>query len=278
MIAFHNFFSFVFKSFKIDWEVQLLQKIYREWFSEVVIIKRSWIFFLFNLWNPILFVSFLTLSSYFSFYGIIAWPISYVTAWTLLVTTLFFLITQFYYIYHFKTIHQNVEITSDFDLLIKKLKNTDKFFIRFFNWSFFFQLIILAIFFEWITLIFGTQTISSLFFIVLELLCLLISSFLLTQYRKKILDLEMDYNIVVKWKIYFANQTWFLSQVQIIESDKIKSIQAIYPNTVAWIFDVWTIHILTEWDDTHAMGTMSMFYVQSPEKTVQTIQKILSKQ
>lgn len=277
MISFHKFFWFLFKSFRIDGEIQLLQKIIQEGNTEVVIIKRSWIFFILKLWMPLLLIFFLIGASYLSFYGIkIVW-LSYATTFVLLFVLFLFSLSQVYYGLSFRKIHKNVEVSSNIPALIVQLQKTDTFFVRFFNWSFFIQTLIIIIFFESIILLFLGASIQSAVFIIWELFCLFISFFLLSHYRKKIMDLEMDYNIATYGKIYFVNQSWFLSQMQTIESDKIKSIQAVYPNKVAALFDFGTIHVLTEWDDRTAMWTMSMYYVKSPETTVETIQKVLTK-
>lgn len=65
-------------------------------------------------------------------------------------------------------------------------------------------------------------------------------------YRKRMMDLEMDYNIVVPGKIYFVNQSGVLSSIQTIESDKIKTVKSSFPSKIASFFDYGTVDILTE--------------------------------
>jgi hypothetical protein len=88
------------------------------------------------------------------------------------------------------------------------------------------------------------------------------------------MDLEMDYNVLVQWKIFFINQSWLLSVVQTIEWEKIKTVQSVFPSKIASFFNYGTIHILTEWD-TAMIGTMSMYYVTNPDKTVAYIQSLI---
>lgn len=68
----------------------------------------------------------------------------------------------------------------------------------------------------------------------------------LKMYRKRMMDLEMDYNIVVPGKIYFVNQSGVLSAIQTIESDKIKTVKSSFPSKIASFFDYGTVDILTE--------------------------------
>jgi hypothetical protein len=90
------------------------------------------------------------------------------------------------------------------------------------------------------------------------------------------MDIEMDYNIVVPGKIYFVNQSGLLSSMQTIDGDKIKSIQSKYPSKIASFFDYGNIDILTEGDSASIMGQMSMYYVVSPDDTVASMQVLLS--
>ncbi len=88
------------------------------------------------------------------------------------------------------------------------------------------------------------------------------------------MDLEMDYNILVQWKIFFVNQSGLLSTIQTIEWEKIKTVQSIFPSKIASFFNYGTIHILTE-GDTAMIGTMSMYYVTNPDKAVSLIQSFI---
>ena len=88
------------------------------------------------------------------------------------------------------------------------------------------------------------------------------------------MDLEMDYNIIVEGKIFFVNQSGLLSTVQTIDWDKIKTVQSVFPSKIASFFNYGTIHILTEWDSA-LIGTMSMYYVTSPDSVVAHIQTLI---
>ncbi len=99
--------------------------------------------------------------------------------------------------------------------------------------------------------------------------------YFLKVYRKRMIDLEMDYNIIVPWKIFFVNQSWVLSSVQSIEWNKIKTVRSIFPSKIASFFDYGTVDVLTEWDTFAMMGVMSMYYVTDPDGVVSSIQTLL---
>jgi hypothetical protein len=104
---------------------------------------------------------------------------------------------------------------------------------------------------------------------------MIIEMVFLKMYRKRMMDLEMDYNIVVPGKIFFVNQSGVLSSVQSLESDKIKTVRSAFPSKIASFFNYGNVEILTEWDNQAMMGTMSMYYVTDPDGIVTDIQSLL---
>jgi hypothetical protein len=104
---------------------------------------------------------------------------------------------------------------------------------------------------------------------------ILLEIFFLRHFRRRMMDLEMDYNIIVPGKIFFVNQSGVLSAVQTIESDKIKTVQSSFPSKIASFFNFGTVHVLTEGDTQAMMGTMSMYYVTNPDGVVANIQTLL---
>lgn len=53
MIPFDKIYSWLFKSFNISGETELIERLVGDGYAEIMIIKRSWIFALFILWIPI---------------------------------------------------------------------------------------------------------------------------------------------------------------------------------------------------------------------------------
>jgi hypothetical protein len=71
---------------------------------------------------------------------------------------------------------------------------------------------------EIILIISYSNSIGSHFWILsTDTLVILIEIALLRQYRKRMIDLEMDYNIVIPGKIFFINQSGLLSSIQTLE-------------------------------------------------------------
>ncbi len=111
-------------------------------------------------------------------------------------------------------------------------------------------------------------------FIILDFVVIFAEMYYLNKYRKHMIDLEMDFNVVVQGKMFFINQSGVLSNTQTLESDKIKTIKSTFPNALASFFNFGNIDILTEGDQ-GSLGAMQMFYVTSPAKVVNSIQTLL---
>ncbi len=107
-----------------------------------------------------------------------------------------------------------------------------------------------------------------------DIIVIIVEIGLLRQYRKRMMDLEMDYNVFIPWKIFFINQSSLLSTIQTIEWEKIKTVQSIFPSKIASFFNYGTINVLTE-GDSAMIGTMSMYYVTNPDKAVSLIQSLV---
>jgi hypothetical protein len=66
---------------------------------------------------------------------------------------------------------------------------------------------------------------------------MIIEMIFLKLYRKRMVDLEMDYNVIIPGKIFFVNQSGVLSSIQTIESDKIKTVRSAFPSKIASFFN-----------------------------------------
>ena len=91
------------------------------------------------------------------------------------------------------------------------------------------------------------------------------------------MDLEMDYNIVIPGKIFFVNQSGMLSSSQAVEGEKVKTVAAKYPGWLASFFQYGTIEIMTEGGESN-LGTTTMYYVPHPTDTAGLIQTLLSRE
>lgn len=276
MLPFDKLFSWLFKSFNISGETLLIERLHEEWHQKFMIIKRSWIFALLMLWIPFCILTLSWLSIYIAYESIAIKSIQITLIWGNIIMSIILLISSINYIRHFKHVHHEPQIMSDVSIILDELSRGDKYFRSFFNWSITNQWILVWIICIELILVltYGKQIGEHFWILTIDTLVIIIELWLLRQYRKRMMDLEMDYNVLVQWKIFFVNQSWLLSEVQTIEGDKIKTVQSIFPSKIASFFNYGTINILTE-GDTAMMGTMSMHYVTNPDKAVSLIQSFI---
>jgi hypothetical protein len=112
----------------------------------------------------------------------------------------------------------------------------------------------------------------------IDVFLLFIQWILLGRYRKNMMDLEMDYNIVIPGRIMFVTQSGMLSSVNTVEGDKVKTVSAKYSGWIGSFFNFGTVEIMTEWDNLSMTGTMPMYYVTAPNETGRLIQSMLNRE
>ena len=94
-------------------------------------------------------------------------------------------------------------------------------------------------------------------------------------YRRRMINFDMTYTIVVPWEMYFVSQKWFISEIKTIESDIIRTIDWKYPNKFFFsVLDLWTIEIVTIWW-MEQIWTIDMTFINKPELTAMNIKDIL---
>lgn len=277
MLPFHHIYSWFFKSFRINWETELIDRLISEGYSSIMIIKRSWIFALFILWVPFVILGLSGLSIWIALYSLSPSGIQYIIIGGNILMSIILIVSSWIYIRHFRDIQSSATISTDVTSLRADLHKWDTYFIRFFNWSITNQLLLtITIFTEICLIIVYKSRLGDHFWILAtDILIISLEVVFLRMYRKRMMDLEMDYNIVVPGKIYFVNQSGVLSAIQTIESDKVKTVKSSFPSKIASFFDYGTVDILTEWDSQAMMGTMSMYYVTDPDRIVTNIQALL---
>lgn len=276
MIPFHRIYWWLFKSFSIAGETKLIERLIGEWYSRMMLIKRSWIFILFVLWEPLVILILSLVSTWIAYDSIDIPQIKYtIIVGNLLMSTIL-IVSSFIYIRHFREIHGQAHIVEHPLELKKELELGDIYFIRFFNWSITNQFIlVMIILIEIVLMIILRDNLGKHFWVLtLDTAVVITEIIFLQRYRKRMIDLEMDFNIVVPGKIFFINQTGVLSNMQTIESDKIKTVRSIFPSKIASFFNYGNIDILTE-GDTGNLGAMTMYYVTDPAEVVASIQTLL---
>ena len=95
---------------------------------------------------------------------------------------------------------------------------------------------------------------------------------------RKLIDFENDFTIVVPWEIIFINQSWLFSrQMKSLDVDKIKSISINKQWIIRALFNVWSLIIFSEWDESTNNWEIKLKWLYSPE-TIQTrIEEIIWK-
>ena len=276
MIPFDRIYSWLFKSFNISGETVLVERLIADEYQRLLIIKRSWIFAVFTLWLPICILILSGISIFIAYSSIDIPAVKYTLIAGNLIMSVILIISSVNYIRYFRSIHHETEIVTDMHVVRDELALWDSYFVSFFNWSITNQWILILIIIIEVTLVllYNTQIGGHFWILATDTFVILIEIALLRHYRKRMMDLEMDYNIIVEGKIFFVNQSGLLSTVQIIEWNQIKTIQSVFPSKIASFFNYGTINILTEWD-TALIGTMSMHYVTDPDRIVTYIQILI---
>lgn len=278
MLPFHKIYSAIFKSFDLKSETNTIKSLIHDGVSRVLIIKRSWIYALSLIWLP-LFIFVIAIAN-------IAIALVYhkelITQYSIVLgvgfSILFFIFSVWNYISHFRQIYKTPKVRTDYDILLTELELWDKYFIRFFNQTLFNQLVLIVLIIWWGVSYLSFMKESWSMVIWVDILLLFLQWILLGRYRKRMMDLEMDYNIVIPGKIMFVNQSGMLSSVNTIEWDKVKTVWAKYGGWIGSFFNFGTIEIMTEGDNMSMTGTMPMYYVTAPNETGRLIQSMLNRE
>lgn len=276
MIPFDKLYSLIFKSFNIKSETETIERLEKEWVKKMMVIKRSWIFWLAMIWVPILILLISASNiyiSYFSYNDEILRNSLFV--WVLF-SLLLFVYSVWSYLMHFRQVYDVPRVETDIPSLRESLTKGDKYFTRFFNQTILNQWIIIWLILWSGVFYFTHMKINWWIWIISDGILLFIQWILLGRYRKKMMDLEMDYNIVIPWKIIFVNQSGMLSSSQAVEGEKVKTVTSNYPSWIASFFQYGTIEIMTEWGESN-LWTTSMYFVPQPTETARFIQTMLAK-
>ncbi len=217
MIPFHKLYSLIFKSFDLQSETNTIKNLVNDGISRVLIIKRSWIYALALIITPILIfiIGALNITTALNYHKDI------VTQYSMIIgvgfSLLLFVFSVVTYIIHFRKIYKTPTVRTDYQELLKELESGDRYFMRFFDQTVLNQIILISLI-VWCAISYLNHMRESWSMIIwIDILLLFLQWFLLGRYRKKMIDLEMDYNIVIPGKIMFVNQSGMLSSVNTVE-------------------------------------------------------------
>ena len=122
MIPFHSIYTWLFKSFRISGETELIDRLIAEGYTRVMIVKRSWIFAFFVLWIPIVILLLSMLSIYIAYVSV---QIEYIRSTIIggnILMDIILIISSYNYIRHFREIQNMSAISADVNALRKSLE------------------------------------------------------------------------------------------------------------------------------------------------------------
>lgn len=279
VINFRKAIEFLFKSFDISWDTKSLEKLEKEWHRFLMVIKRHWIYWIMHSWRVFFVMIIAIINSYLLLFSW-SW---YSTLW--IVISAFLTLNVFYWIWiiiiylvRYYHINWSESYVEDIYSSIKKNKASDEAFSKFFNQTIFLLIVLfwVAIFssitaFTW--MIWNSKWFGSW---AINVVLIFFQIWLFYSYLKNMINLEMDFKIVIPGQILFFNQNWILGwNTQNMNSDKIKTMNTKYSWILWSFFNYWNIVVLTEWDQWWNWE-MVMDYTWNPTKTVKEIQKVLN--
>ena len=279
VINFRSAIEFLFKSFDISWDTKSLEKLEKEWHRFLMVVKRHWIYWIWHSWRVIFVMIIAVINSYLLLFS---WD-SYSTLWIiisafLILNVLYWIIIIFIYLKRYYHINWSESYIEDIYSAIEKNKESDKIFTSFFNQTLFLLIVLFLVagfsVFTAFTWFWAPKWFS---FWVVNVILIFFQIWLFYSYLTNMINLEMDFKIIIPWQILFYNQNWILWwNTQSMNADKIKTMNTKF----AWIlwsfFNYWNIIVLTEWDQWWNWE-MVMDYTWNPTKTVKEIQKVLDK-
>jgi hypothetical protein len=145
MIPFDRIYSWLFKSFNISGETELIERLVRDGFTQIMIIKRSWIFALLMLWIPLVILGLSGVSMWIAYDSIDIPAIKYTLITGNIIMSSILIVSTLLYISHFRDIHHESLIETDTGQLTASLSQGDNYFRSFFNWSITNQFILVLI-------------------------------------------------------------------------------------------------------------------------------------
>lgn len=179
------------------------------------------------------------------------------------------------YVSHFRKTYAGGHEIRDLHAIRARLVEGDAAFTRFFNQlqtNFFFFIGIIVFYVVHVVII---KEFSTGIWAVADILCILAQLALMTKFVRTMINHEMDFNAIVKGRIFFINQKGMYSDTQTLAGDKIKTIRSTYPGFLGSYFRYGTVDVLTE-GDIGLMGVMTMHYVDNPELAVSNMNLLVS--
>lgn len=279
-LNFRKWFEKIFKSFDVAGDTKLIEKLESDWNRFLMLVKRHWIYSILHSWRVFLVIIIWFINVYLLVISNQNLDIiSIVIAVFLFLSITYWVIVVLMYIYRFYKIQWSYPYIEDIYSCIKRSKDSDLAFTKFFN-----QTIFLLVVLFFITLFTTVSSIISIlswwalsfWFGILNSFLLIFQLTIFYSYLSKMINQEMDFKIIVPWQIIFYNQRWLLWDNQTMNSNKIKTMNSSYRWLLGSFFNYWDIVVLSEWDQKDNWE-MTMDYIWFPSKTLKEMEKVLNK-
>ncbi|MGE4444420.1 MAG: hypothetical protein AB7E37_05515 [Candidatus Altimarinota bacterium] len=278
MINFRSVVEFLFKSFDIAGDTKLIEKLEHDGVRFLMVIKRHWIYGILHSWVVIFVLAIAFINAYLLFSDQNNTLMGSIIGVFLLGNVIYWTFIICLYLYRFYKIQGSEPHIEDIYTCIRKSKESDAIFTKFFNQTIFLLLILALI------TIFSTFTAISSLLVggatgfgvgAINVILLIVQVGMFSSYLVTMINQEMDFKIIQPGQIIFYNQRGVLGDSQNMNANKIKTMNTKYPGILGSFFNYGDILILTEGDQKD-YGEMKMDYVGSPIKTVKEIQKVLN--
>ena len=274
MINFAALYRFLFKSFAVGRDVEMVDRLVSEGDEAFLLIKRTW---LYGLGAGLLLIPIVGIAVANIY--LILQHFEYGTFGTVLVvllgvTMLGTLYSSIRYIIAYRSSYNGENGILRPRELREYLTENDESFARCFNqlqFNFLFFIVIIGVYTFHIAFVSQFQTGVWAF---LDILCILVQLFLLRQFIRLLIDLEMDFSLVTHRKIFFVNQEGIFADISTLDGEKIKTIRSTYPSAISSFFHFGNVEIMTEGED--PLGHILLQYVRDPEATVENISSLMN--
>jgi len=228
MIDFSALYSWIFKSFDIADDKEFIEQIRKENVAHVVLLKRSWIFGVYHLWALLIIILLGIINSYLVYQNIANITVANTIVGLLGASIALLVYSTASYLFYFKATYCNTSGVVDTISLEEDLSRGDRYFRRFFNQITLNYMIFIVVILVSAYYIIFNENMSEGAYGLLNILLLGVQISFMQYFRKKMIDLAMDFTVVRAGKIHFFNQTSMMRQSQMLEGVKVTTIKSNY--------------------------------------------------
>ena len=254
-----------------------------EFVRYVVFFKRSWFYWLFRVWIPLLSLGVLAINIWLLWINLPS-TLAFVAIWLVSMSVLLSVYTFINYIIQYKRIYKNQFIIENINKVIKKVEIWDAAFTKFFNQWWFNKILFLIFIVALIIYMFVISKFENGLISMANIGAFIVQYILINESIKTLQNLEMDFWIgtrklddsdkKVKWVFIHIDQEWFkLETDKDYFADQIKTIEAEFPRYIWILFNFWKLIIDTEWAGSSSQLMISN--LKNPVELKDSLKKII---